>query len=181
MTIRTAIFSSLLILGQLLIGSPVFAETRLAPQHEIIAKGETKLSPYFSVSLEGNGWLSPRILRTYHHENGKKTLLGFARFSKHASRQNGYALSEDGMTLLYFHQKLPGQKKLDKRSGLYEFRHGRGDQHLHHFINNSQYLPVQVPANTLVFTKLSKRTDTLRMDSEIYLRDTNGNEKRWQP
>jgi len=181
MTIRTAILSLLLISGHIFTSTIAFAETRLAPQHEIIAKGETKLSPYFSVTLEGNGWISPRILKAYHHENGKKTLLGFARFSKHASRQNGYALSEDGMTLLYFHQKLPGQKDLDKPGGLYEFHHGRGDQHLHHFINNSQYLPVQVPANIIVFTKLSKRTDSLRMDSEIYLRDTNGNEKRWQP
>lgn len=158
-----------------------YAETRLAPQHEIVAEGVSQLSPFFSVELSGNGWLSPRILRTYHHDNGKKILLGLARFSEHASRQNGYALSSDGKTILYFHQKLPDTDGLTKPGGLYEFQHGRGDKQLHRFINNTQYLPIQLPQNIIVFTKLKRRTDVLRLDSTVYLRDTNGNEKKWQP
>ena len=170
-------------LSLLILLSSLFAaaETRLAPQHEIVAEGVTQLSPFFSIKLSGNSWLSPRVLRVFHHDNGKKTLLGLARFSEHASRQNGYALSSDGKTILYFHQKLPDRDGLTKPGGLYEFRHGGEDKLLHTFINNSQYLPMQLPSNILVFTKLKRRVDSTRLDSEIYLRDTNGNEKRWTP
>jgi len=177
--IRTQQFS----LTLLLLLSSLFAcaETRLAPQHEIIAEGETQLSAYFSIELSGNGWLSPRVLKVYHHDKPAKTLLGVARFSEHASRQNGYAISNDGKTILYFHQKLPDTDGLDKPGGLYEFTHGGDDKHLHRFINNTQYLPIQLPTHILVFNKLKKRTDSFRMDSDVFLRDTNGNEKRWQP
>ena len=177
MRIQQLSLALLLLLGSLFAG----AETRLAPQHEIVAEGVTQLSPFFSIELSGNGWLNPRILRIFHHDNGKKTLLGLARFSEHASRQNGYALSNDGKTILYFHQKLPDRDGLTKPGGLYEFRHGGEDKHLHRFISSSQYLPIQLPSNVLVFTQLKRRTDSTRLDSEIYLRDTNGNEKRWQP
>jgi len=157
------------------------AETRLAPQHEIVAEGKTQISPYFSIDLTGNGWLSPRVLKIYHHDQAEKTLLGLARFSEHASRQNGYALSKDGKTILYFHQKLPDDGGNIKPGGLYEYQHGRGDKRLHSFINNTQYLPIQLPPNIIVFTKLKRRTDVLRLDSTVYLRDTDGNEKKWQP
>jgi len=177
MRIQQLILALLILLSSLFAG----AETRLAPQHEIVAEGVTQLSPFFSIELSGNGWLSPRVLRTFHHDNGNKTLLGLARFSEHASRQNGYALSSDGKTILYFHQKLPNRDGLTKPGGLYEFRHGGEDKLLHSFINNSQYLPMQLPSNVLVFTQLKRRVDSTRLDSEIYLRDTNGNEKRWNP
>jgi len=159
----------------------LFAETRLAPQHEIVADGRTQLSPYFSIELSGNGWLAPRVLKVFHHNKAEKTLLGVARFSEHASRQNGYAISDDGKTILYFHQKLPKYSDVDKPGGLFEFQHDRGDKHLHHFINNTQYLPIQLPPNIIVFTKLKRRTDVLKLDSTVYLRDTNGNERPWQP
>ena len=158
-----------------------YAETRLAPQHEIIAEGTTQISAYFSIELSGNGWLSPRVLKIYHLKDTENTLLGVSRFSEHASRQNGYAISNDGKTILYFHQKLPRTYGLDKPGGLYEFRHGGDDKHLRQYINNTQYLPIQLPTNTLVFTQLKKRTDSFRMDSKAFLRDTNGNEKQWQP
>jgi len=174
---KTLILSLLLLLS-----SPfIYAETKLAPQHEIVVEGETKLSPHFSIELSGNGWLSPRILKVYHHDNSEKILLGLARFSKYASRQNGYAISKDGKTILYFHQKLPDTDGLDKPGGLYEFQHGGEDKLLHSFINNTQYLPMQLPSHILVFNKLKKRTDSFRMDSKIFLRDTDGNEKQWQP
>ncbi|MCK4742301.1 MAG: hypothetical protein KAT25_00625 [Sulfuriflexus sp.] len=177
MRIQQLSLTLLLILNSLL----AVGETRLAPQHEIVAEGVTQLSPFFSIKLSGNGWFNPRILRVYHHDKDKKTLLGLARFSEHASRQNGYALSSDGKTILYFHQKLPDADGLTKSGGLYEFRHGGVEKKLHHFINNSQYLPMQLPPHILVFTKLKRRINSTRLDSEIYLRDTDGNEKRWYP
>jgi len=167
-------------LGSLLTSTISVADSLFAPRHDEIAYGETRLSTYFSIKLSGGGWFSPRILKTYHHDGDDKQLIGICKFSEHASRQNGYAISDDGKTLLYFHQKLPNQSDIVKPGGLYEYRHGGDDKLLRSYINNSAYLPVKLPGNTLVFTQLNKRTDIIRMDSKVYLRDTNGNEKLWQ-
>jgi len=108
-------------------------------QHEKIPKGETQLSAYFSIELSGGNWYSPLVLKTYHHENGKKKIIGLTRFSEYASRQNGYAISDDGKTILYFHQNLPDDGGVNKPGGLYEYRHGVGDKRIHHFISNAVY------------------------------------------
>ncbi|WP_126453310.1 hypothetical protein [Sulfuriflexus mobilis] len=151
-----------------------------APLHEKVEEGETRLSPYFSIMLSG-GIFRPRLLETFHHENGKKVQIGLVKFSKYAPRQNGYALSADGKTLLYFHQDLPRDDVVNKRGGLYEFQHDRGDSLLHKDANNSEYLLDKLPSNTIVFAKLIKEANSFRVKGEVYIRDTEGNERRIRP
>ena len=176
----------LLMLFTLIPALSAMAETPFAPQHDPIKMGETKLSPYFSVELS-DSMFQPRLLRAFHHDNGKKTLIGLTKISEHASRQNGYAISEDGKTLLYFHQNLPSEKNIDKPSGLYEYRHNRGgdaqDDNIRQMqVANIGYLPAQVPENTIVFTKMIKKTSTLIVDATVYMLNTEGNVRRvWPP
>lgn len=155
-------------------------ESVYAPLHEKVEEGETQLSPYFSIKLSG-GIFRPRLLETFHHEGGKKVQLGLVKFSKYAPRQNGYAISKDGKTLLYFHQDLPMDDVVNKRGGLYEFQQGRGDKQLHKDANNSEYLQNKLPPNTVVFAIRKKEANSFRVKSEIYIRDTEGNEKRLFP
>lgn len=152
-------------------------ESAFAPLHEVVEEGETQLSPYFSIKLSG-GIFRPRLLETFHHENGKKVQIGLVKFSKFAPRQNGYGLSADGRTLLYFHQDLPIDDVVNKRGGLYEFVHGRGDKQLHKDANNNEYLQNKLPSNTVVFSKYLKEAASFRVKSEIFIRDTDGHEKR---
>lgn len=155
-------------------------ESAYAPLHEKVEEGETQLSPYFSIKLSG-GIFRPRLLETFHHENGKKVQIGLVKFSKYAPRQNGYAISADGKTLLYFHMDLPIDEVVNKRGGLYEFRHGRGDRQLHKDANNSEYLQNKLPTNTLVFALHKKEANSFRVKGEVYIRDTEGREKRLRP
>ena len=148
-----------------------------APLHEVVNEGETQLSPYFSIKLSG-GIFRPRLLETYHHENGKKVQIGLVKFSKYAPRQNGYGLSADGKTLLYFHQDLPLDDVVNKRGGLYEFQHGRGDKQLHKDANNNQYLQKKLPPNAVVFSTYLKEKNSFRVKSKLYIRDTKGREKK---
>lgn len=166
-----------LLLWLLLAPTGVMAQDKDRPLRESIAEGVTELSPYFSVELSG-GLLRERLLRTWHHANGQRTLLGVCKFSTHAPRQNGYAISADGKTLLYFHQAIPQAAKLDKPSGLYEFNHERGDRRVQDFANNSVYLDITLPRNTIVYNRLIKRQHTIFTEGEIILRDTEGNERR---
>lgn len=151
-----------------------------APLHEKVEEGETQLSPYFSIKLSG-GIFRPRLLETFHHENGKKIQIGLVKFSKYAPRQNGYAISADGKTLLYFHQDLPMDDVVNKRGGLYEFVQGRGDQLIHKDANNSEYLQNKLPTNTLVFAIHKKEANSFRIKGSVHIRDTDGNEKRLGP
>jgi len=170
----------------LLTATSVFSETPFAPQHDPIAMGVTKLSPYFSVELS-DSYFQPRLLKVFHHDKGNKSLIGVTKISEHASRQNGYAISEDGRTLLYFHQNLPSEKDISKPSGLYEYRHNRegneeDDRIRQMQVANIGYLPAQVPENTIVFTKMVKKTTTLIVDATVYILDTKGNVRRvWPP
>lgn len=158
----------------------IFAEESRVPQFEKIPQGETQLSPYFSIKLSGGNWIKPLTLETFHHENGKKTLIGITHFSESASRQNAYAMSDDGKILLYFHQNLPDDGGIDKPGGLYEYRHGSGARRIHSFVSNAVYLPIELPRNIIVYAQLEKIKNSIRLDSKTYLRDTNGNEKLWQ-
>jgi len=178
--------SHTLILFFVLVNSLLFshftnAERSKVVQHDIIAEGITQLSPYFSIERSGGGWFSPLTIKTYHHNGEDKKIIGLTKFSKFASRQNAYAISDDGKTILYFHQNLPRDGGVGKLSGLYEYRHGKGDKLIHGFISNAVYLPIKLPRNIIVFAQLEKRSDSIRMDSTTYLRDTNGNERPWQP
>lgn len=67
-------------------------ESAFAPLHEKVEEGETQLSQCFSIKLSG-GIFRPRLLETFHHENGKKVQIGLVKFSKYAPRQNGYGIS----------------------------------------------------------------------------------------
>ncbi len=154
------------------------AQTRYV-QHEKINKGDTQLSPYFSITLSGGNWYSPLMLKVYHHDNGDKQLIGLSKFSEYASRQNGYAISDDGKTILYFHQNLPDDGGVNKPGGLYEYKHGRGAKRVHSFVSNAAYLSVPLPRNIIVYSQLEKIKDSMRLDSKYYLRDTDGNEKLW--
>lgn len=155
-------------------------ESAYAPLHEEVKEGETRLSPYFSIKLSG-GIFRPRLLETFHHENGKKVQIGLVKFSEFAPRQNGYAISADGKTLLYFHQDLPLDDVVNKRGGLYEFQEGRGDRQLHKDANNSEYLQNKLPTNTIVFAIQRKEANSFRIKGEVYIRDTEGREKRLRP
>jgi len=163
-----------------------YSETPFAPQHDPIAMGVTKLSPYFSVELS-ESIFQPRQLKAFYHEKGKKNLIGVTRISEHASRQNGYAISEDGKTLLYFHQNLPSIKEINKPSGLYEYQHNRpgneeNDRIRQMLVANIGYLPAKAPDNTIVFTKMVKKTTTLIVEGTVYILDTEGNVRRvWPP
>ncbi|MDT8404453.1 hypothetical protein [Sulfuriflexus sp.] len=150
-----------------------------APLHEKVETGETRLSAYFSIKLSG-GIMRPRVLETFHHQGDKKVQIGLVKFSEYSPRQNGYAISADGKTLLYFHRDLPASKVVNKRSGLYEFRHGHGDKLLHRDANNSEYLEEKLPANTVVFGVYKKEANSFRIQGEVYTRDTDGREKRLQ-
>jgi len=155
-------------------------ESLFAPRHEKVEMGETKISQYYSAELSG-GIIRARMLRIFHHDKGKKTLIGLTKFSEHASRQNGYAISEDGKTILYFHQNLPDASDIDKPSGLYQSRHGEEDKYLERQVSNTAFLPGKVPRNTIVFTKLIKKPTTLIVEGKVYIRDTDGNERLvWQ-
>ena len=158
-----------------------FAQDSKVPQFEKIPHGETKLSEYFSIELSGGNWFKPLTLEVFHLDNGKKELIGLTRFSEYASRQNAYAISDDGKTLLYFHQNLPDDGGVNKPGGLYEFREGRGAKRIHSFVSNAVYLPIELPKNIIVYAQLEKIKDSMRLDSKNYLRDTDGNEKLWQP
>jgi hypothetical protein len=151
-----------------------------APLHEKVMEGETRLSPYFSIKLSG-GIFRPRLLETFYHGDGEKIQIGLVKFSRYATRQNGYALSRDGKTLLYFHQDLPIDDVVNKRGGLYEFRHGHGDKQLHKDASNSEYLQNKLPANTIVFAKRKKEANSFRVKGEVFIRDTEGREKRLGP
>jgi hypothetical protein len=155
-------------------------ESAYAPLHENVEEGETQLSPYFSIKLSG-GIFRPRLLETFHHENGERVQIGLVKFSRYAPRQNGYALSSDGKTLLYFHQDLPIDDVVNKRGGLYEFQHGRGDKQLHKDASNSEYLQNKLPANTIVFAIRKKEANSFRVKGEVYIRDTEGRERRLGP
>ena len=147
-----------------------------APMHEVVNEGETRLSPYFSIKLSG-GIIRPRLLETFHHEDGKKVQIGLVKFSKYAPRQNGYGISEDGKTLLYFHQDLPLDDVVNKRGGLYEFKQGRGDKLIHKDANNSRYLMNELAPNAVVFSAYIKEMNSFRIRSNLYIRDTLGREK----
>lgn len=174
------IISCLILVSSLLFSHFVSAERTRIIQHEVIAKGITQLSPYFSIELSGNGWFSPITIKTYHHQDNDKKIIGLIKFSEFASRQNAYAISDDGKTLLYFHQNIPAARSIDKLSGLYEYRHGKSDKRIHGFITSAVYLPIRLPRNIIVFAQLEKRSDSIRMDSTTYLRDTEGNERPWE-
>lgn len=168
----------ILILG-LFISTAIVEAQPSVVQHEKITKGETQLSTYFSIELSGGNWYSPLILKAYHHDNDKKELIGLTRFSEFSSRQNAYAISEDGKTLLYFHQKLPDDGGVNKPSGLYEYRHGSGSERIHGFVSNAVFLSTHLPRNIIVYAQLEKIKDSMRLDSKNYLRDTEGNQKLW--
>jgi len=157
------------------------AEPSRVLQYEKISDGETQLSPYFSIKLSGGGWFSPLTLMVYHHKDGNKNPIGITRFSESASRQNAYALSDDGKTIIYFHQNLPDDDGIDKPGGLYEYRHNGESKRLHSFISNAVYLPFELPRNVIVYAQLIKIKNSTRLRRTIYLRDTNGNEKQWNP
>jgi len=178
---KSYIFSQLILIGCLTFNSAVYAERTNVIQHDKVAKGDTTLSPFFSIELVGGNWFSPLVLKVYHHDNGDKQAIGLTKFSEFASRQNAYAISDDGKTLLYFHQNLPNDGGINKPGGLYEFRHGRGAKRLHSFVNNAVYLPIKLPRNIIVFAQLEKIKNSMRLDSKNYLRDTEGREKPWQP
>jgi len=162
------------------------AETPFAPQHDPIKMGTTKLSKHFSVELS-DSIFSPRLLRAFLHDGGRKTLIGVTKISEHASRQNGYAVSEDGKTLLYFHQNLPSEKGIEKPSGLYEYQYGRTgdagpDLIRQTLVANTAYLPAKVPDNTIVFTKLVKKQTTLIVEGNVYILNTDGQFRQvWPP
>jgi|GEM_PF-5325197 len=166
----------------LALASPVqsLEKSVYAPLHEKVETGETRLSPYFSIKLSG-GIIRPRLLETFHHQGDNKVQIGLVKFSEYAPRQNGYALSADGKTLLYFHRDLPADDVVNKRSGLYEFRHGRGDKLLHRDANNSEYLQTRLPPNTLVFAIHRQEAHSFRIQGEVFIRDTEGREKRLGP
>jgi len=172
---------SFILINSLLFSHVTNAEITRVVQHEIIPEGVTQLSPYFSIERSGGGWFSPLTIKTYYHSNNDKKIIGLTKFSEFASRQNAYAISDDGETILYFHQNLPRDGGVGKLSGLYEYRHGKGDKLIHGFISNAVYLPIRLPRDIIVFSQLEKRSDSIRMDSTNYLRDTNGNERPWKP
>jgi len=178
---RHTLLTTLFLIGCFLVSPITVAEISRVPQHEKIPDGETQLSAYFSIELTGGNWFSPLTLHVYHHHNGEKESIGISRFSESASRQNAYAISDDGKTLIYFHQNLPDDDGIDKPGGLYEYRHDGEDKRLHGFISNAVYLPIQLPLNIIVYAKLKKIKNSIRLDQTIYLRDTDGNEKLWQP
>lgn len=178
---KSKFISNFILIFFLIISTAIIAAQSRAIQHEKIEKGETQLSPYFSIELTGGNWYSPLMLKTYHHDNGDKELIGLTKFSEFASRQNAYAISKDGKTILYFHQNLPDDGGVNKPGGLYEYRHGRGAKRVQKFVSNAVFLPIRLPKNIIVYAQLEKIKDSMRLDSKNYLRDTDGNEKLWQP
>ena len=146
---------------------------------EPVEDGEILLSDHFITEVS-KGYFGPRTIKIFHSTGNTKQLLGVSNFSEYGSRQNGYAISSDGRTLLYFHQNKQGREGIDKKSGLYEYVEGRGDRLVHPGVNNGAYINQRLPADMIVFRRMIKKPDSYRIEGHIILRDTSGNERRWE-
>lgn len=146
---------------------------------EPVQDGETIVSDFFSVEST-KSFFRPRKIRVFHTSGNIRELLGISNFSDFSSRQNGYAISNDGRTLLYFHQNKRGREGVDKPSGLYEYTEGKGDILVHLGVNNGAYIKQKTPANTIVFRRLERIPDSYGVTGKVFLRDTSGNERLWE-
>ena len=172
------IFSVILLL---FLSQSVFAgDLSYIPTHKTLDKGETIISDSFLAKVSG-GFMKPRIVSIYSRNNGKLNLIGVSTFPKYASRQNAYAVSPDGKTIIYIHMKRYGNKKVNKSDGLYRYTAGQGDVVIHEGVDSGVYIKDEVPDNAIVFRRPSKAGDTGRVERSVIIRDTDGVEKEWNP
>ena len=88
--------------------------------------GFHRLSPYFAVAVGGGSAGTDRLMQLYYYENGtsRRHLIGTIEAVTYDSADYGprnqhFALSSDGETLLYFHEAKYGYGALTKADGLY--------------------------------------------------------------
>ena len=135
------------------------------------------LSKHFAVDVSRK----TNTVSFYHYEvddNGeqKETLIGTISaymfdFSDFGSRENAFAISEDGRVLLYFHESAQSHGRLHKADGLYVYQHGRGDQLVHRNVDRYSYGSGDLPRNAITFAVKINAFET-----QAYVRTTEGEE-----
>jgi len=142
--------------------------TGLVPMRQAPQPGFTKLSEHFGVEVSG-GTFTARTIRFFHLENRKRELIGADLFPIYASRQGAYAVSADGMTLLFMNDERASDLPID--TGLYEYTEQRGIRLVDSLARSGIYINDSLPEHAMVFRKLQS----------IMVRDTDGNERKWEP
>jgi len=150
------------------------------PQHDTIAEGETIISNSFFAKVSG-GFMGPRMISIYYKNNDVLQLIGLNTYPKYGSRQNAYAISDDGKTLLYFHKNRLDSDNINKSDGLYEYTVGNGDIAIYDKVNSGVYIKDKTPNNSIVFGRLLKDNNTGQINRKIFIRDTKGSEYEWNP
>jgi len=135
------------------------------------------LSDYFAVDVSRK----TKTVSFYHYETDedgrqKETLIGTAAaymfdFSDFGSRENTFAISNDGHVLLYFHEAAQSRNRLSKPDGLYVYHHGRGDHLVHRNVDRYHYGSGDLPRNSIIF---SKKINAFEIES--FVRTTEGEE-----
>jgi len=125
-----------------------------------LADGAHPLSQHFSYEVK-------KGLVTFLHEGEPLGVVGYdGLIIYNGAQRAGFAVSDDGGTLLYVHWLSPYTRSVPKElagkaAGLYEYVHGRGDR-LVYADAKPIGSPVPLPRNSLRFTQKSRRGDWIR-------------------
>jgi len=141
--------------------------TGFIPMRETPQPGFTKLSDHFGVDVSG-GVFSPRTIKFFHIEGRSKELIGGDLFPVYASRQGAYALSPDGMKVLFMNDTRATE--LSMRTGLYEFIHHQGIHMIDSNALSGIYINATLHGDEIVF----------RREKSIIIRETGGKERVWK-
>lgn len=145
--------------------------------------GYRQISPYFGYDVEG-GFSSGRRIIIYHvadPQEGKLkeplATIGISYVGNKYYRSNVFGVSNDGKVLLYRHSAHPSAPDgiKNKRSGLYEYIHGRGDLLIRAsgavFVESS----TRLPKDAIIFAVPNQEAD-LYVPPEVYIRTISGDE-----
>jgi hypothetical protein len=143
--------------------------------------GYHQISPYFGYDVRG-GFFSGRRITIYRVADplkaGKKeplAVMGIGYLGNLYYRPAVFAVSSDGQTLLYRHEKSDSARGSlkSKPSGLYEYTHGSGERLVHLDIGVVEAEPL--PRDAFIFSENTYKGD-LWVGGEAYIRTTSGDE-----